>query len=229
MVSMFLGYGCDGETDGTGGAGGQVTSPEPLPPLSRAPLTTEERLVPAHAVEPSTLDPRQPDQMEQLLEAGFGDHAPAPGEPVVGRMLDGSSAPAPGPSPTLLLRFVHLADTQLADDESPARIVNIDAPAGAATSSAFRPHEGHECRILNAAVRTMNRIHQDLPIGMVVLGGDNADTARVTGRSPAGRHASATSSRTSAASRSPARSSARCSAARRTSSCTSPVTRTSTS
>jgi 3',5'-cyclic AMP phosphodiesterase CpdA len=46
------------------------------------------------------------------------------------------------------------------------------------TSGAFRPQEGSECRILNAAVRTVNALHTKTPIDFVVLGGDNADNAQ---------------------------------------------------
>jgi hypothetical protein len=95
------------------------------------------------------------------------------GEPVLPRTLDDSDPPAPGASPELLARFVHLADTQLSDDESPARLVTSTSQSGA-----FRPEEGYLCRMLNATVRTINRLHEDLPLDFVLLGGDNTDNAQ---------------------------------------------------
>jgi 3',5'-cyclic AMP phosphodiesterase CpdA len=181
LLTIPVSAGCgDDSLDGTGGAGGTgpFPDPEPLPALSDAPLTTDQRIVPTTEPTTTALNPRLPEDMEQILADGFGDFTLGAGEPVVARTLDGSDALPPGPNATMLFRFVHLADTQLADDESPARLVNADAPVGSATSSAFRPHEGHECRILNAAVRTINKVHEEIPIDFVILGGDNADNAQ---------------------------------------------------
>lgn len=185
MASLFLSAsvvtlsatGCsDDSVAGGGGAG--AGEPLPLPPLTEAPLTTEEILEPTHAAEPvGILNPRLAEDVESLLEDGYGDYTIAEGEPVLRRMLGATTAPEPGANAMMLSRFVHLADTQLADDESPARVLNVDSPMGL-TGGAFRPQEGHECRILNAAVRTINKIGEGSPIDFVVLGGDNADNAQ---------------------------------------------------
>lgn len=166
-------------TGGTGGSKekGPYPDPTPLGPLSKAPLTTEVRTMPVKAQEAGALDPRKPEDVATLLAQGYGDEAPAPGEPPADRTLDAAAAPPPGPNAKLLTRFVHLSDTQLADDESPTRVVSLDSPQGA-TSGAFRPQEGHECNILNAAVRTINKVNETLPVAFVVLGGDNADNAQ---------------------------------------------------
>lgn len=148
-----------------------------LPPLTRAPLTTEETLTVVHPILGADLDrnPQVPEAMDQMLADGFGETAPGPGEPVLPRTLDDSPPPADGPNPKLLGRFVHLADIQLVDDESPMRFASLDIPL---FSSPWRPQEGHECHILDAAVRTINRVHEDLPLDFVVLGGDNVDNAQ---------------------------------------------------
>lgn len=178
VACLLLAAACGDDSLGSGGSGGgQVTPPEPLPPLTRAPLTTDERIVVTRAPEMAgAFDPRLPDDMSAMLASGYGDYTMGPGEAVVTRMHDGSAGPPPGPNATRLARIVHFADIQLADDESPARIVNADSPD--ATSGAFRPQEGHECRIMNAAVRTINKVHESLPIDAVILGGDNADNAQ---------------------------------------------------
>ncbi|MCA9710039.1 MAG: metallophosphoesterase [Myxococcales bacterium] len=162
------------DADGTGtSTTGEL--PDPLPPLGAVPTTVDQRIEPTHAVEAQPLDPRIPDEREQLLEQGFGDHALGPGEPVEALTPDGSPPPDPGPSPQLLTRFVHLADTQVADDESPLRYVEVDS---AFISGAFRPQEAYGCQITNAAVRTINAVHARTPLRFVVLGGDNADSAQ---------------------------------------------------
>lgn len=151
--------------------------PSPLPALTEAPLTTEVTLAPVVSIiEPTTeKNPMIPEHRALLLADGFGDVVIGAGEPVTPRTMDGGAPPEAGPSPELLTRFVFLADIQLADDESPARLAALDTPA---IPSAFRPQEAHGCHVLNAAVRTVNRVAEDLPIDFVVLGGDNTDNAQ---------------------------------------------------
>ncbi|MFY0532210.1 hypothetical protein [Nannocystis pusilla] len=150
--------------------------PEPLPPLEGpVPLTDEVLRTPTHPVdEDKLLDLRLPADVEVALAEGYGDVMLGPGEPVLPRTLDGSEAPSPGAAPKLLARFVHLADTQLADDESPARLASFDEVSG----GAFRPQEGHVCRMLNAGVRTINALNFNMPLDFVLLGGDNTDNAQ---------------------------------------------------
>ena len=150
--------------------------PEPLPPLvGPVEMTDVKRREPTHAVDDEKLlDMRVPADVEQALAEGYGDVTLVDGEPVLPRTLDGLDPPAPGPAPQLLARFVHLADTQLSDDESPARLVDFDH----VQSGAFRPEEAYLCRMLNATVRTINRLHVDLPLDFVLLGGDNTDNAQ---------------------------------------------------
>ncbi len=157
---------------------GGTTGPDevPLPPLESAvPLTDEVLRTPNHARDTDKLlDLRVPEERTMALADGYGDITLDPGEPVLPRTLDDSAPPAPGPAPELLVRFVHLADIQLADDESPARLANYDEIA----DGAFRPEEGHLCRMLNAAVRTINGVNVDRPLDFVLLGGDNVDNAQ---------------------------------------------------
>ncbi len=168
----------DDSSGGTDDSGGTSTGPmpEPLPPLDAVPLTTEQVIVPTHAIDdPPVLDPRQVDQRQQLLDEGYGDFDLGPGEAVMEMTPDGSPAPAPGPGAVLLARFAHLADSQLADDESPTRVVVLDNPV---VDGAFRAQESHSCHVLNAAVRTLNAVNAAMPLDFVVLGGDNADSAQ---------------------------------------------------
>ncbi len=148
-----------------------------LPPLSDAPLATQSRWVATHAVTPQSDRPTSsPQHLNALLDEGFGDVEQTSGISRVTLTLDGQPAPAPGANRKLLLRFVHLADTQLTDDESPSRMVSFDSMS--ATAGAYRPQEAWGCHGLNAAVRTINKLHETTPIGLVVLGGDNADNAQ---------------------------------------------------
>lgn len=148
-----------------------------LPTLQHAPLATESTWAPTHARTPQPdSSPSSPGKLQQLLSAGFGVVERTAGLEATSWTVDGVVAPQPGPTPRLLVRFVHLADTQLADDESPARFVSADSMG--ATSGAYRPQEAWGCRMLNAAVRTINAVHRETPVDFVVLGGDNADNAQ---------------------------------------------------
>lgn len=151
--------------------------PSPLPALESAPLGTARTILPLHAVDTSaSLDPRVPEVLAQMLAEGYGDTEMGNGEPISSWTLDGAAPPAPGPNAHLLLRFAHLADAQIPDDESPVRVCSLDAPT--LTAAAFRPQDAHQCRILNAAVRTLNAVHRETPLSFVLLGGDNIDSAQ---------------------------------------------------
>ena len=163
----------EGTTEGTTGEPG----PPSLPPLDDVPLTTEERLRPVklQSSEP-VADPRIPLDLELLLDEGYGEVMMIGGEPVLEATLDLGPPPQPGPGSALLTRFVHFADAQLADDESPTRVALLDSPD--ALTSSFRPQEAHMCRVINAAARTINAVHQGYPLDFVLLGGDNIDSAQ---------------------------------------------------
>ncbi|WP_394822834.1 metallophosphoesterase [Pendulispora albinea] len=143
-------------------------------------LTDGETIVPTHTVAPSMETPssKDPSAREQRLASGYGEFTTGPGEPVLDRTLDDMPPPLipMGAKRTRLVRFAHLADFQIADDESPTRLAALDGPPPA--EAAFRPQEGHGCRMTNAVVRTVNRIHKDLPLDFVLLGGDNSDSAQ---------------------------------------------------
>lgn len=150
-----------------------------LPALTEARLTTAERIEPTHAVDTNaSRSPSRPANLEAMLAEGFGQSRMVAGEPILTRTLDGLDAAAALPAGAVrLARFVHLADTQLADDESPSRVARLDTPGTG--SGAYRPQEAFGCVMLRAAVRTINAVHRATPLDAVVLGGDNADNAQV--------------------------------------------------
>ena len=151
-----------------------------LPPLGAVKTTAERALIPKHAREDAdatgNANPAVFANLPKYEQGGYGERVEAPGEPSVARTLDGTTPPAPGPNAKRLLRFVHLADFQLADDESPTRTGNTDNTD--LFSSALRPEEGEMCRMVNATVRTVNALHRADPVSFVLLGGDNADSAQ---------------------------------------------------
>lgn len=174
----------DRATDAAHDSGTDLGLLEPtaaLPPLTSAPLTTDQTLVPSHALM-SPPDPGPPSTASVLsawMTDGYGITTLGPASPLTEVAPPGATVPAAGASPKMLVRFVHLPDIQLADDESPNRVCEFDVPVSLGpTDGAFRPQEGDECRILDAAVRTINTMNKTLPLSFVLTGGDNADNAQ---------------------------------------------------
>ncbi|MEZ4221715.1 MAG: hypothetical protein R3B13_12360 [Polyangiaceae bacterium] len=145
------------------------------PPLS---LTTEATLVPDMSpLDPaSDRSPSDPAERNALVKEGFGKWTLGAGEAHHVLSPPGVTPPAAGPSAKRLLHFVHMPDLQLADDESPTRLCVFDAPG--LFSPAFRPHDVDMCRVLNAAVRSVNELHARDALDFLLLGGDNADSAQ---------------------------------------------------
>jgi hypothetical protein len=136
--------------------------------------TVARRGLPQPVVARTPEDPREPAGLQTLLNGHFGDTVQLAGEPHQAWTEDDKPAPAMGPNAKSLVRFVHLADTQLVDDESPARNCVFDA----AVSGAFRPQEGYGCQLLDAAVRAVNALHEAVGVDFVLTGGDNVDDAQ---------------------------------------------------
>ncbi len=171
MCAVLFATACPRKTDDVNPPGLQR-----LPALDSAPTTVEKTLLPAHAVESAgASNPSLVENQAAYLAAGYGVINVGAGEPLVDRTPDGTPPPPPGPSPRRLVRFAHLADLQLVDDESPTRLGDFDSVE---TDAALRPQDPHLCRMANAAVRTINALHHQDPVSFVLMGGDNVDSAQ---------------------------------------------------
>ena len=175
-------FGCSdssGSASSSSGAPGKTRhQPTVYPSLAEALTTVDRTLVPRTPRQSPEAGPN-PALVEPLadyLGRGFGEVDPAPGDAYVTRVIDDSTPPAPGPNAKRVVRFVHLSDLQLADDESPTRLGQFDGSG--ATSSALRPQDAYLCHMANASVRTINALHAKDPIAFTLLGGDNSDSAQ---------------------------------------------------
>ncbi|MCB9852870.1 MAG: metallophosphoesterase [Phycisphaerales bacterium] len=76
---------------------------------------------------------------------------------------------------TLVTRLVHISDTHVVDEESPARF-----PAAAdITRSAWRPYESYSMQLVDGIIRQINRIHASgRTIDFVVNTGDACDNSQ---------------------------------------------------
>jgi 3',5'-cyclic AMP phosphodiesterase CpdA len=140
-------------------------------------LTTEVTLVAQTPMDPA--DPRKPSDPADraaMSKAGYGDLTEGPGEPMTTRAPPGETPPAPGPGASRLVRFAHMPDWQLADDESPTRLATFDSPG--ATQGAYRPQDVDMCHLVNVALMSVNELDGRDPIDFLLLGGDNADSAQ---------------------------------------------------
>lgn len=76
---------------------------------------------------------------------------------------------------TLVARLVHITDTHIVDEQSPARFTE----AHRFTGSAWRPYEAYSTQLLDGIVRAVNRIHAaGREIDFLIHTGDACDNAQ---------------------------------------------------
>ncbi|MDP2305470.1 MAG: hypothetical protein Q8P18_05540 [Pseudomonadota bacterium] len=142
-----------------------------------APVTTlTTRLLADPSLETAlVLDPALPEGLAAAESAGLGEWTEVAGEP---RMRRDDLAPghSPGANRRSLAFFLHQTDAQLADTESPIRMVGTDGVGS--TESACRPQEIYAIHALDALIRTANALSIDAPIDFALTTGDNIDNAQ---------------------------------------------------
>jgi hypothetical protein len=143
-----------------------------------APVTTLSRRLVADPVldTPTTLNPALPEGLAAAEALGLGGYTEADGEP---RLVRDDLAPghvAPTDGRRSLAFFLHQSDAQIADAESPTRMVGADAIG--ATESAARPHELYAIHALDAMLRTADAFAADVAVDFALATGDNADSAQ---------------------------------------------------
>lgn len=149
-----------------------------LEPLEQAVTTADQTIVPAMArlAEADDRNPSMPENVTAMIAEGYGDYTIGAGESYTTVVSGGGAVPTAGAGAALVTRFAHLADLQLMDDESPARLAALDAPG--LTSSASRAQDAYGCRMTAAMTRSLNAVHAETPLDFVLLGGDNTDNAQ---------------------------------------------------
>jgi hypothetical protein len=133
-------------------------------------IVADERLP-----EATELNPALPDGLAAAEELGLGGMHEEPGEPWALRdeLAPGHAADS-GPDRRSLAWFLHQSDAQLADAESPTRMVGADQPG--LTQSAARPEEIYAIHTLDAVVRTAAELAPSLDFALAT--GDNADSSQ---------------------------------------------------
>ncbi len=109
-----------------------------------------------------------------FLAAAFclGGSCPPDTDPLLPRS---ASDPVDTTGLTLVTRLVHISDTHVVDEESPARL----AQGAEVTRSAWRPYEAWSTQLVDGTIRAINRIHAaGRTIDFVINTGDACDNAQ---------------------------------------------------
>ncbi|MCP4198834.1 MAG: hypothetical protein GY762_16945 [Proteobacteria bacterium] len=121
--------------------------------------TLEQTVTPVLAAEPQSGNDR----------SKWGVTKAGPGEPFAVRNDLGMSPPEqPAAESSSLGFFWHLTDTQISDEESPARLIKGDR----LVSTAYRNQEAWSPLVLDATIRTGNAFAVDHPFDFVLMTGD---------------------------------------------------------
>lgn len=143
-----------------------------------APVTTlTTRLVADPTLEtPTDLNPALPEGLSAAEDLGLGEYSVASGEPRSQRedLVPGYAPPESGRRSVAF--FFHQSDAQIADSESPTRMVGADAIGG--TESAARPGDIYALHALDALIRTADALHALVPVDFALATGDSADSAQ---------------------------------------------------
>ncbi len=76
---------------------------------------------------------------------------------------------------TLIARIAHISDTQIIDEETPARFAGADE----FVNSAWRPYESYSTQLFDGILRAVNRVHAaGRPIDFLVHTGDACDNVQ---------------------------------------------------
>lgn len=167
---IWLLAGCSGPDAQDSGLPQQMAWPEPV-------TTLTETYVPGERLAVATdRNPGLPDGLSMAEQMGLGTWTTGPGE---GWSLRDDLAPghSAGGTSAGLTMFVHQSDAQIADCESPTRVVALDGVG--ATQAALRPQELYAIHALDAFSRRLNALNTDVGLDFLIATGDNADSAQL--------------------------------------------------
>ncbi len=178
-VVMLLALACTMPVPNADSNSAREPACESIPPEWPDATTTLSRTVipDARLPESTALNPAFPEGLAAAEGAGLGGWSEGAGEAHTLRQELAPAHPAgAGPNRKSLAMFFHESDAQIADTESPTRLMNGDAMG--ATQSAARPQELYALHALDALVRAVNAIHQTVSVDFALVTGDNADSTQ---------------------------------------------------
>lgn len=155
--------------------------PDPSPLLDAPiPSTRVARYLPKKAKLAATgeKNPLERDAMVAYLAQGLGDTELVYGKDdggVIDTLMPGAQSSQTAANRRSLALIAHLSDLQLADDESPTRVMQFDNPNIAAGA---RPQESAVAQATSAMHRTLKKIAKTRAFDFEIVTGDCADSSQ---------------------------------------------------
>jgi len=157
--------------------GGPAWASEPRRyPIETPAMTTKERMIAFPATRTPGLKKTELNQVARYKELGYGEWSFGSGLPVVQRtdlMPAGYQKPA-NAARTRLLKFFSFSDVHITDKEAPNQLIAFQQtePAAASNTSIYSPVMLYSTQVLDAAVQTVNDLHQRDPFDFGIALGD---------------------------------------------------------
>ncbi len=171
---------------GCGSGGAEI----PHYPISSTVATTVDRVLsfpmPAKVTTPNSgtgLCPTELPLISEYAKYGYGDYTYGTGLRVVPR-YDIMPAEYNNPSPVRLKRLAHfftMSDIHITDKEAPNQLIYIqqeDAVYGAPGTSLYSPIMPYTTHVLDAAIQTMNALHDQSPFDFGISLGDTCNSTQ---------------------------------------------------
>lgn len=184
--SVAAGLGASPFLAGCGGSSTLQTYPIDA---RRAKKTTEQMLAFDLKAPPTTLKsgtglhPLELSRVQDYDQFGYGQYRLGQGLAVVPRYdLLGRAANAPAPARRKkLANFFAMTDIHITDKEAPNQLIYIqqaDSARGAAMTSIYSPVIAYTTQMLDAALQTVNALHEQAPFDFGISLGDVCDSGR---------------------------------------------------
>lgn len=170
-----------------GGSGSPLTS-YPIDGR-RVKKTSEQMLAFDLRAQPTTLKsgtglhPLELSQVQDYDQFGYGRYRLGKGLAIVPRhdlLADGKSHPVPAKRKKLA-SFFAMTDIHITDKEAPNQLIYIqqaDSVRGAAMTSIYSPVISYTTQMLDAAIQTVNALHEQAPFDFGISLGDVSDSGR---------------------------------------------------
>jgi metallophosphoesterase (TIGR03768 family) len=119
-------------------------------------------------------------EVRKLLDEGFGKWSFAPGSNDGTRvdLMPASYRPSPASRSKKLLNFMVMTDVHITDKESPSQPLFLARLHEKKSTPVYSPVMLYSTQVLDAAIRTINAVHQKKPIDFLISLGDVANDSQ---------------------------------------------------
>ncbi len=172
--AAFISLGSLGFLSGCGGGGGGDPAGQAWPIANQVLTTVDQQILPIAI--PGSSPQIGPDQVSLYAPYGYSAWQIGPGLPYITR-TDLAPAYSGASNVARLLMFFAMTDVHIADKESPCQPIydGIAAGWGSGQVAAYSPVIASTTQVLDAAVQTINVLHQILPFDFGMALGDQCN------------------------------------------------------